>query len=107
MDCGKALVDMTPGLIGRDEVGKLLLRVAEDLVEVVLLAQTVDGTKRGKESNYNFDSFFHWHVNNYKNNTVKTIIKNYVKKIVKIMLKQYCMIYRNYQIINRINFFSL
>jgi hypothetical protein len=49
VDGGKALVDMTPGLIGRDEVGELLLRVAEDLVEVVLLAQTVDGTKRGEK----------------------------------------------------------
>ncbi len=48
MDGGKALVNMTPGLIGRDEVGELLLRVAEDLVEVVLLAQTVDGTE-GRE----------------------------------------------------------
>ena len=88
MDGGKALVDMTPGLIGRDEVGELLLRVAEDLVEVVLLAQAVDGTKRGKESNYNFDSFSIGITTKYcKNNKKKN---NYVKKknnnIVKTIL---------------------
>ncbi len=65
MDGGKALVDMTPGLIGWDEVCELLLRVAEDLVEVVLLAQTVDGTKRGKKAITILILFFHWHVDKY------------------------------------------
>ena len=42
----ETFVEVTPGLIGRHQVGELLLLVGEHLVEVVLLAQAVHGARK-------------------------------------------------------------